>query len=237
MWEQLQILQQSSTTSPRTVWVLGTPRVRTGQDDGINRPKVGLSERIGDTLDSQIPIPGSQQRAWLSAIMNSFHSLIPTSIIRSCFCNSIIRSLGKYNSGYCLETWSFVLLILFVSNAKPAPFVFYSMKRKKDVSSLTCKGNPSSNCCWFSTALISGISWDFLMTPGSWFGDFYVRWKSVKLPSHRDIHHLALSGIVAIVSSTVILASMAALHSWDLQVCWWRMLDSCPKRVPVASLC
>ena len=130
MWEQLQTLQQSSTTSPRTVWVLGTLRVRTGQDDGINRPKVGLSERIGDTLDSQIPIPGSQQRAWLSVIMNSFHSLIPTSIIRSCFCNSIIRSLGKYNSGYCLETWSFVLLILFVSNAKPAPFVFYSMKRK-----------------------------------------------------------------------------------------------------------
>ena len=42
---------------------------------------------------------------------------------------------------------------------------------------------------------------------------------SVKLPSHRDIHHLALDGTVAIVSSRVILASMVALPSWDLQVC------------------
>lgn len=101
-------------------------------------------------------------------------------------------------------------------------------KRKKDVSSLTCKGNPSSNCCWFSTALIAGISWDFLMISGCWFGDFCLRWMSVKLPSYRDIHHLALDGTVAIVSSRVVLASMVALHSWDLQVCWWRMGSSGP---------
>ena len=70
MWEQLQILQQSSTTSPRTVWVLGTPRVRTGQDDGINRPKVGLSERIGPGKPN-LPLGGTRRVGGLLVVAGS----------------------------------------------------------------------------------------------------------------------------------------------------------------------